>query len=201
MDRSQRQKVENIDSSFQITDKHLHFFPTCRSSSPEVFCENGVLRHFAKFTGKHLCQSLFFNKVAGHKCFPENFSKFLRTPFFYRTPLVAASEHVKPFSHVYGLPLLLEVCWYILFFQQKALCLCDVSWFDLVHSSWNRSGLKKMRKEGKTLLFLNLLVLFCVHQSKISIIVVQMRQKRIKLERINDDFLQKKARTSSTFLK
>ena len=49
-----------------------------------------------------------------------------------------------------------------------------------------------MRKEGKTLLFLNLLVLFCVHQSKISIIVVQMRQKRIKLERINDDFLKKK---------
>ena len=24
-----------------------------------------VLRNFAKFTGKHLCQSLFFNKVAG----------------------------------------------------------------------------------------------------------------------------------------
>ena len=124
-----------------------------------------------------------------------------KNTFFYRTPLVAASEHVRPFSHVYGLPLLLEICWYILFFQQKALCLCDVSWFDLVHSSWNRSGLKKMRKEGKTLLFLNLLVLFCVHQSTISIIVVQMRQKRIKLERINDDFLQKKARTSSTFLK
>ena len=25
----------------------------------------GVLRNFAKFIGKHLCQSLFFNKVAG----------------------------------------------------------------------------------------------------------------------------------------
>ena len=25
----------------------------------------GVLRNFAKFTGKHLCQSLFLNKVAG----------------------------------------------------------------------------------------------------------------------------------------
>ena len=24
-----------------------------------------VLRNFPKFTGKHLCQSLFFNKVAG----------------------------------------------------------------------------------------------------------------------------------------
>ena len=25
----------------------------------------GVLRNFVKFTGKHLCQSLFSNKVAG----------------------------------------------------------------------------------------------------------------------------------------
>ena len=25
----------------------------------------GVLRNFAKFTGEHLCKSLFFNKVAG----------------------------------------------------------------------------------------------------------------------------------------
>ena len=37
---------------------------TIRSSRPEVFCKQGVLRNFAKFTGKHLCQSLFFNKVA-----------------------------------------------------------------------------------------------------------------------------------------
>ena len=25
--------------------------------------KKGVLKYFAKFTGKHLCQSLFFNKV------------------------------------------------------------------------------------------------------------------------------------------
>ena len=35
------------------------------SSCQEVFCEKGVLRNFTEFTGKHLCQSLFFNKVAG----------------------------------------------------------------------------------------------------------------------------------------
>ena len=51
-----------------------------------------VLRNFAEFIGKHLCQSLFFNKVAGwpatllkkrpwHRCFPVNFAKLLRTPF------------------------------------------------------------------------------------------------------------------------
>ena len=30
-----------------------------RSSRPEVFCKKGVLKNFAKFTGKRLCQSLF----------------------------------------------------------------------------------------------------------------------------------------------
>ena len=57
-----------------------------RSSRPEVFRKNGVLRNFAKFTGTHLCQSLFFNKVADlrlwHKCFAVDFAKFLRIPFF-----------------------------------------------------------------------------------------------------------------------
>ena len=39
-----------------------------RSSRPEVFYKKGVLKNFAKFTGKHLYQSLFFNKVAGATC-------------------------------------------------------------------------------------------------------------------------------------
>ena len=50
-------------------------------------------QNFAKFTGTYLCQSLFFNKVAGlrpatllkkrlwHRCFPVNFAKFHRTFF------------------------------------------------------------------------------------------------------------------------
>ena len=54
-----------------------------RSSRPEVFCKKSILRNFAKFTGKHLCQSLFFNKKRlWHWCFPAKFVKFLRTPFF-----------------------------------------------------------------------------------------------------------------------
>ena len=36
-----------------------------RSSHQRCSIKKGVLRNFAKFTGKHLCQSLFFNKVAG----------------------------------------------------------------------------------------------------------------------------------------
>ena len=61
-----------------------------------MFCKKSVLRDFAKFTEKHLCQSLFFNKVAGlspqacnfikketlPRYFPVNFAKLIKTPFF-----------------------------------------------------------------------------------------------------------------------
>ena len=70
---------------------------------PRCSVKKGVLRNFAKFTGKYLCQNLLFNKAAGlspanllkkrlrYRCFPVKFAKFLRPPFFYRTSLVAAS--------------------------------------------------------------------------------------------------------------
>ena len=38
-----------------------------RSNHPEMFCKNGVLKIFAKFTGKHLCQSLIFSVEYGPK--------------------------------------------------------------------------------------------------------------------------------------
>ena len=41
--------------------------------------QEGVLRNFTKFTGKHLFQGLFFNKVTG------KFGKFLRKPFSQNT--------------------------------------------------------------------------------------------------------------------
>ena len=65
-----------------------------RSSHQRCSVRKGILRNFAKFTGKHLYRSLFFNRVAGlrpatllrkkiwHKCFPVNFAKFSRTAFF-----------------------------------------------------------------------------------------------------------------------
>ena len=76
-------------------------FSQFRSSRPEVFYKKGVLRNFANFTGKHLRQALFFNKIAGlrpatllkkrpwHWCFPVNFAKL--NTFSYRPPPVAAS--------------------------------------------------------------------------------------------------------------
>ena len=55
----------------------------CRISRLEVFCKKEVLENFAKFTGKHLCQILFFNAVAGlrRRVFSVNFAKLFRAPF------------------------------------------------------------------------------------------------------------------------
>ena len=59
--------------------------------------KKGVLKNFVKSMGKHLCQSLLLHKVAGlrsatfskkrlwHRCFPVNFTKFLKTPFAQNT--------------------------------------------------------------------------------------------------------------------
>ena len=64
-----------------------------RSSRPKLFCRKDVLKNFAKFGRKDLCQSLCFNKAAGHRpatllkrrlwyrCFPVNFVKFLQISF------------------------------------------------------------------------------------------------------------------------
>ena len=55
-----------------------------RSCQQRFSARNGVLRNFAKFTGKHLCQSpaILLQKRLWHSCFPVNFIKFLRTAFF-----------------------------------------------------------------------------------------------------------------------
>ena len=77
----------------------------------------GVLRSFTKFIGKHLCQSISLNKVAGlrtgtllkkrlwHRCFPVNFAKFLRTHFLQNKPgrLLLLSDglfHVEDWTEI-----------------------------------------------------------------------------------------------------
>ena len=74
-----------------------------RSGRPELFCENGALRNYVKFTGKHQCESLFLNKVTGlwpatllkketlAQVFSCEFYEISKNTFFNRTPLVAAS--------------------------------------------------------------------------------------------------------------
>ena len=69
-----------------------------------MFCKKVALRNLAKFTGKHLCQGLLFNKVAGLRpqacnfikkealaqVFSSEFCEISKNTFLHRT-LVAAS--------------------------------------------------------------------------------------------------------------
>ena len=65
--------------SFRPSDFQLYWRDTpalVRSSRQRCPVKNGVLRNFAKFTGRRLCQNLFFTKFAGG-----------RNKFFHRAPL------------------------------------------------------------------------------------------------------------------
>ena len=55
-------KMEWYSNTEHTISSSTHFV---RGWHPKVFCEEGFLKNSAKFKGKHLCQSLFFNKVAG----------------------------------------------------------------------------------------------------------------------------------------
>ena len=55
-------QISTIFLKKEKTEKKFH---STRSSHPEVFCKKSVLKSFTKFKGKHLCRSLFFNKIAG----------------------------------------------------------------------------------------------------------------------------------------
>ena len=62
-----------------------------------MFCNKGVIRNFARVTGKHLCQRLFFNKVEKEslaQVFSCEFREIAKNTSFYRTPPVAASGNV-----------------------------------------------------------------------------------------------------------
>ena len=88
-------RKEALHSNFLVAN--LRSLRGNRRSHRRCSVRNGILRKLAKFTGKHLCQSLFFNKVSGlrsltllkrrlwHRCFPMNFAKFLRTPILKNT--------------------------------------------------------------------------------------------------------------------
>ena len=53
----------------KVLDMPLKIMPKMEyhvsSSRPQPFCKKGVLQNFAKFAGKHMKQSLVFNKPAG----------------------------------------------------------------------------------------------------------------------------------------
>ena len=85
--QEQRQKIY-ANTSSQFEKWRYQMF---RSSYQRCSVTKVVLRNFAKFTGKHLCQCLMcqpatlLKKRLWHRCFPVNFAKFLRTSFSQNT--------------------------------------------------------------------------------------------------------------------
>ena len=71
---------ERMLRTFALRSWKMIFLLLYTSSHQRCTIEKGVLRNFTKFTGNHLCQSLFFNKVADFR------PKYLRNTF-HRTPL------------------------------------------------------------------------------------------------------------------
>ena len=81
-------KVFFICSSGLLFQRTLITFTSIRSSYRRCSRRKAVFRISANFTGNRLCQTLFFNKVAGlsrQRCFQERFAKFLRSSFLQNT--------------------------------------------------------------------------------------------------------------------
>ena len=75
--------------TFFLTSSEIVVIFGC--NCPEAFCKNGAPKNFAKFTGKHQCQNLFFlikfqasacNFIKKETLVQVNFEKVLRIVFF-----------------------------------------------------------------------------------------------------------------------
>ena len=89
-------------TKLRLNLSHLNNMAHALSRSSHQRCSviRGVLRNFVKFKGKHLCQSLFFNKVVDlnfikketlEQVFSCEFYKISKKTFFYRILPVTAS--------------------------------------------------------------------------------------------------------------
>ena len=81
-------KYNTSTASKSVRNDDILILSQCLRSFSHRRCsvKKGALRNFAKLTGKHLCQSLFFNKIGlqlylkrrlWHRCFPVNFQEHL----------------------------------------------------------------------------------------------------------------------------
>ena len=103
---------EKIKHIFQDPSKNRHRIPMKYSTLLPIEAvvrrcsvKKYVLKNFTKFTGTHLCQSLFLNKASGLRpqvcnfikkellaqVFSCEFCKMFKNTYFCRTPLMAAS--------------------------------------------------------------------------------------------------------------
>ena len=130
-----------------------------RSSHQRCSLKKVFLKNFSKFLGKHLCWSLFFNKVSGQRpatllkkrlqqrCFPVNFMKFLKTPFWQNTSwwLLLFVIHLtvsfcKKVLYIYSNLLLLEKSTKTHNFAIFSFCKCILSsilWMHFIDQTIN----------------------------------------------------------------
>ena len=123
-------KMFNVTSLATLQNISPNLFSCNIQKQPsEVFCKKDVLRNFTKFTGKYLCHSLFFNKVAGLRpatLFKKKgpgtgvsceFFEISKNIFSYRTPSVAASVYNNTFFTEHLQWLLLSLLMFVLLIE------------------------------------------------------------------------------------
>ena len=105
--------LSHASNYVEIIWSFLYFHYGYRSSHRRCSIRKCVLRNFAKFAGKYMCQSLFFNKVAvfrvatffkkrlWHRCFPVNFVRFLRAPFLHPRATASTVNHAISLKQTY----------------------------------------------------------------------------------------------------
>ena len=79
------------------------FITTSSSNHPDVLCKKGVLRFFAKLTGKHLCQNLFLAKVFSFgSLFSIKLQAFRPSTFFKRESNIGVfCKYCENFKNTY----------------------------------------------------------------------------------------------------
>ena len=79
-----------------------------RNSRPELLCEKDVVENFTSFTGKHLCQGLFFKKIAG----PAPSVAYPTIGFLLTTSYLSFPNKAVCKSKIFRIPFLLAIISY-----------------------------------------------------------------------------------------
>ena len=121
-----------------------------RSSHRSFSVKKGVLRNFVKFTGKHLCQSLFFNKVAAPATLlkKETLTQVFSSEFYEISKNTCSTEHLwttasdisveLPKNYQYNHSLKIK---FLVFCKDFVTILIECFWF-----IWHRKNTLKLPK-------------------------------------------------------
>ena len=93
--------LSSVLTVFKCCRRQLKIWSESRSSHQRCSIKQGVLKDFAKLTGKHVCQNLkpaiLLKKTLWHRCFPVNFVKFLR---IHRRETASKNHQKMPYERI-----------------------------------------------------------------------------------------------------